>query len=248
MNLKNNVITDKKKIFFLALSLFLCSLTCVLLLIFRISITGSYRYKFFVWNLFLAWIPFFISLLLLFYFNKFKNWKKYAVFFITALFWLIFYPNSSYIISDFIYLAKYPIKIFNNNFLSKPSNIMWFDILLVFSFAFLGHFIGLISLFVFHKIFKVLFSNFQSWLFVFIAVILSGFGIYLGRFNRLNSWDLVTMPYETTLEITNSIFSVRALLFSIGFSLFTFVTYIVLYNFYNIGIKNDSSNENASPE
>jgi uncharacterized membrane protein len=66
---------------------------------------------------------------------------------------------------------------------------------------------------------------------------LSGFGIYLGRFNRLNIWDIVTTPYETTLEITSSIFSLRALLFSIGFSLFTFVTYIALYNFYNLGAR-----------
>jgi uncharacterized membrane protein len=241
--MNKNILIDKKKIYFLALSLFLCSLTCVLLLIFRISITGSYRYKFFIWNLFLAWIPFFISIVLLFLFNKSGGRKKYLLLFITAVFWLIFYPNSSYIISDFIYLAKYPIKIFTYNFLSKPSNIMWFDILLVFSFAFLGHFIGLISLFIFHRIFKVLFSNFKSWLFVFVSVILSGFGIYLGRFNRLNSWDLVTMPYETTLEITNSVFSARAVLFSVGFSLFTFVTYIVLYNFYNMEVKSDFTEE-----
>jgi len=230
--LKNNQLSG------LSISLFICFLTSVILIYFRIKITGSYRYNFFVWNLFLAWIPYLLSLFAI-YLSRKKDYKsKFLIFFITML-WMIFYPNSSYIISDFIYLAKYPIKIFNENSLATKSNIMWFDILLVFSSAFLGHILGLISLFIFHKFFEFIFNKMLGWMFVFVSVILSGVGIYLGRFLRLNSWDLVLTPYETTIEITNNIFNFRALFFSIAFSVFTFVTYIVLYNFYYIKVEKE---------
>jgi uncharacterized membrane protein len=234
---------QEKKFFFtnnhlsnLTLSLFLCSLSCIILIFFRINITGSYRYNFFIWNIFLAWVPYLFSLSVVYLYNKKEKKLRFLIILITVL-WLIFYPNTSYIISDFIYLAKYPIKIFNDNSLATPANIMWFDILLVFSSAFLGHILGLISLFVFHKFFELIFNKIFGWLIIFISIILSGFGIYLGRFIRLNSWDLVLTPYETTIEITNNIFNMRAVLFSIAFSVFTFVTYLVLYNFYYIKVE-----------
>jgi len=37
---------------------------------------------------------------------------------------------------------------------------------------------------------------------VIAAVLLSGFGIYLGRFLRWNSWDTITSPRQLSVEIT----------------------------------------------
>ena len=71
---------------------------------------------------------------------------------------------------------------------------LWYDIGLLATFSWTGCFLAVASLRTMHVVAQALVGNLMSWLFVLGAVVLSGFGVYLGRFLRWNSWDLLLEP------------------------------------------------------
>ena len=60
-----------------------------------------------------------------------------------------------------------------------------------------------------------------------------GFGIYLGRFLRFNSWDVLFKPrqlyHDIGLWVANPLANPNALAFPVLFATFLFVTYLMLY-------------------
>lgn len=220
------------KIVQLTLSLFFASIGCTILLELRVRLTGSIQYKFLIWNLFLAWIPYFISLFIKYialYIKKSKSLKFFI--FLFSFIWLIFLPNATYIVTDFIYILKFPFYIPDKTFFT-PNSLIWFDIVLSSSFAFIGHIIGLISILIMHILFNKIFNKPLGWTLIIISIILSGYGIFLGRFIRLNSWDIFHKPSLAVFHILSNLISVNAVLFSLGMGFFTFLTYIIIYFLY----------------
>lgn len=147
-------------------------------------------YGFLIWNLFLAGIPFLLSLII-FYF--YRSHPKKVGFFILAFLWLLFFPNSLYIITDFIHL--------------RPRNgvPLWFDLVLILSFAWDGLFLGFISLQIIHEIIAKAWNKVVGWVTALSVLFLSSFGIYLGRFLRWNSWDVLSDPNELLYDIVDRI-------------------------------------------
>lgn len=140
-------------------------------------------YSFLVWNLFLAWIPLGFA-----YTAWLMAWNKRLLVLavtVTAFLWLIFFPNAPYILTDFQHLGD-------------PSNVVpiWFDVILVVWFAWTGLLLGVISLYLMHDVVHRTFGRTAGWLFVFIVSFLSGVGIYIGRFIRWNSWDIIQQPND----------------------------------------------------
>lgn len=150
------------------------------LLILRINYSKSNFYFFLTWNLFLAWIPYIISKLI---YIRVKLAKDYSsvLFYLFLGLWLLFFPNAPYIITDFFHLKHYePVPL-------------WFDLILITSYAINGLFLGLYSLYTLQVI-LIRKHKIISWIFVFGSLFLSSFGIYLGRYLRWNSWDIVSNP------------------------------------------------------
>ncbi len=173
-----------------------------LLLKYRIHTTQSYFYLFLIWNLFLAFVPLGLSTYLS------QNINKYSVFAIFPI-WLLFLPNAPYIFTDLIHLGKY----------SKMG--FWYDLVLISSFAstgMLAYFITVKQMYVILK--QYLKPKNVQLLFVFIAF-LNGFGIYLGRFLRWNSWDIIHKPNKLFLEIftrlRHPIVHINSWLFTVAF-------------------------------
>lgn len=167
-------------------------LLCLLslgLLLFRISVTGQLHFIFLVWNLFLAYIPFGISTMMELKKKDIDQWQ----FWVIAPMWLLFFPNALYILTDLFHLHKIA---------GMPE---WFDLLLILTFAISGLLLGLFSLRSMHKIVEKLHSKWVGITFVISSIILGSFGVYLGRFERYNSWDIFRMPLEITKEIANRI-------------------------------------------
>ena len=158
------------------------------LLLGRIIATGSLGYIFLPWNLFLAFIPYWIT-------GGMKNDKGIAgkkIKFIAVLaIWLLFIPNSFYIITDLLHFARIR---------SAPK---WFDLLLIFSFALNGILFGIISLRRVELLLVKLRGKQFSVLLLFAVMWLCAFGIYIGRYLRFNSWDIVTNPFPLAEEIFN---------------------------------------------
>jgi len=217
---------------FLRLSLFcgLSTLGCLLLLLFRVILTGSLLYSFLAWNLLLAWIPYILSIGLLWVVRRIPSSRRLtAAAVAVGVLWLLFYPNAPYILTDFIYVIRFPFPRRAAGGLVGPRSLLWYDIVLNASFSFLGHLLGLISLVLVHRTLGRLLSPLVGWAAVCASVLLGGYGIYLGRFLRLNSWNVFTHPFSTLRSIFGAILDLKAVLFTLCFGFFIFLTYLVVY-------------------
>ena len=167
--------TDVKRIIVLALLL----IWCVGMVAVRIERTGSGYYRFLLGNLFLAGIPLFLSTGLRIA-DRFKlHWVMK-----TGLFalWLLFLPNAPYILTDILHLTR------------ANHAPVWYDLALLLSCAGTGLLFGYLSLIDVQTIVARHYSDVVGWVFALVSLCLSGFAIYLGRFLRWNSWDVITTP------------------------------------------------------
>lgn len=140
---------------------------------------GGLNYYYLVWNLFLAWLPLVFAYLLVKILKQ-NLWSSWPALSMTFL-WLIFLPNSFYMLSDFVHLSD-----------NLSANLM-FNIVLISSFAFNGLVLGYLSVMKIHR--RLLargHSSDLSWLLISLTLIVSSYAIYLGRVVRLNSWDFFT--------------------------------------------------------
>lgn len=160
-------------------------------------------YLFLLWNLFLAWIPYLASLRVDQLQRRSAGWFPQGV---GLLIWLAFLPNAPYIVTDFVHfrpLAPIPL---------------WFDLVLLFATASTGLLLGLLSLRETHWILRRWFSHGSTWLLILVAIGLAGFGVWLGRFQRWNSWDLVTRPQDLLRDIVGTLSERHELLHAMGIS------------------------------
>lgn len=174
-------------------------------------------YRNLVWNLFLAWLPYLFSMLAAYFFIKTpKRWWRLVV---PASLWLIFFPNAPYIITDFLHLTE------------RPYVPLWYDILLISIFAWTGIFLAIASLHTMQRITRHYGGEFLSWVFVAIALGLSGLGIYLGRFERWNSWDLLIRPRSIVADVmgrfADPLDNLRFFGFTMLFTAFLLVCYLM---------------------
>jgi uncharacterized membrane protein len=196
------------------------SLICVFLVAARITYSDSGRYTSLVWNLFLAWIPFALA-----YLAHAMSSKKLLLYFVlpvTAFLWLIFFPNAPYILTDLQHLAR-----------KTASAPLWYDVIVMVWFSWTGLLLGLISLYLMHDIVQRTFGRWLGWAFVFVVSGLSSFGVYLGRFVRFNSWDLLNDPKEIGVTVLGLAIdpSKRLVAFTILFTVFYLFVYLTLYAF-----------------
>jgi len=217
----------------LTVALCVASFGCLAMIVLRVVVTGSIRYSFLLWNLFLAWIPYLLALVILRIGAEPGPWigiRPLAV--LLGLAWLFFYPNAPYILTDFIHVIRGPLRFEPRLPLVTANALLWYDIILNSSFAFIGHIIGLISLLILHRLIQLKLNRRWGWGFAVAAIGLGGYGIYIGRFERLNSWDIVRDPLGTVRVAFANLFNQRAVLISLCFALFIFLSYIAVYWLY----------------
>ena len=154
--------------------LFFLSVFSILLTVVRVSVTGSSMFLFLWWNLFLAFIPWSIATLV-----RVRQIQNRWILSLLLICWIIFFPNAPYILTDLVHLQD------------DRSAPLWFDMMLLLSFGFAGMLYGFVSLHLLETRFLKKLSRFWSGVVSVGLVYLACFGIYLGRFLRWNSWDLV---------------------------------------------------------
>lgn len=195
MNLKISLQSYYSRIFFLRTELdrLLTSsiLFSCLLVVARIIYTGWLTYASLVWNLFLAFVPYFITVILK---AKPRLIEKKIVFSIFFFCWLLFIPNSFYIITDLFHLADH------HRDRQVPN---WFDLSMIVSFAWNGLLLGILSIRQMEKIAQQHLAYRQELFFLYPIMWLNALGIYVGRYLRYNSWDIVINPFDLLYDITN---------------------------------------------
>jgi uncharacterized membrane protein len=192
------------------------TLFCLLLLLIRAKVTQSVFFFFLIWNLFLAFIPYLISFFL---FTSVTFQERRFLRIGTLLVWLLFLPNSFYLLTDFVHINKFPDVPF------------WFDLVLVSSFSTTGFALGLFSIRTIEKIIQLHYSKIQSKIMLFCILYLTAFGIYLGRFLRFNSWDLLANPIDLFASCVDCLFIPDVQNFTLGFGTFLLVLYFVTASF-----------------
>lgn len=210
------------------LAFLIASIGCVIMLAGRYAVTGSIHYAFLVWNLFLAWIPYTASSWLVIIGEK-PGKTAAAVSAVLGAVWLLFIPNAPYILTDFIHIIVQPYPSGSDHGFLSGRPILWYDIILTASFAFIGHLIGLVSMTHIHHLVRERFSSGAAWILIGAVILLSGYGIYIGRFQRLNSWNIFTNPGQTIMVILRGVLYLKGVLFSLAVAFFIFLTYIPLY-------------------
>jgi uncharacterized membrane protein len=194
------------------------SLICIGLFAARATTSESDRYAFLVWNLFLAWIPLGYAWIA---YTSTRLPKIFKILLIgaCAFLWLIFFPNAPYILTDFQHLAKV-----------NGEAPVWYDVIMLLWFSWSGLLLGMISLAFMQKIVARWLGNFSSWVFVIGVTILSSFGIYVGRFLRWNSWDVLLKPLKLPGRFLSAVSQTqeRTLAFSFLFALFFLFVYVTI--------------------
>lgn len=173
----------KKHFLFILTIHIITSTLSVSLLAVRIIEAERAVFLFLAWNLFLAWMPFLFATAA---FTVRRNGLAAAGF---GLIWLLFLPNAPYIITDLIHLRWVE---------GAP---IWYDLSLFLSFSLAGLLLGLTSLNMMQTLVMERFGRLPSWLFVAVTMGLAGYGVYLGRFLRWNSWDVITNPFGLAGDI-----------------------------------------------
>ena len=196
------------------LLLVLC-LYAFFLLTSRILYTNQATYFFLIWNLFFATLPFLITSIGTKNIDVLMNPVKRNAF---AFVWLLFLPNSFYILTDFIHLTR------------SYSNLFWLDLPLLLSFASLGLILGIKSVLQFETTIQLLFKK-TPYLLLPVLFFLCGFGVYLGRIHRFNSWNIITNPVQLLSEAISVFFTIESILFSLVYGSFIHIIYaLTKYN------------------
>jgi uncharacterized membrane protein len=145
-------------------------------------------HRFLLWNLALAWIPFVAALSLEAIDAGWKTTKRPFLLLAAAATWLFFLPNAPYLVSDLTHF-------------DGDSSTPWLDLTRLVSFAWAGCLLAVLSLRIVHRVAERRIGVVGAWSAVVLAAIGSGFGVVLGRFSRLNSWQVVTAPRSVLDEV-----------------------------------------------
>lgn len=156
----------------------------------------SLEFDYLIWNLFLAWLPlvfaFWLTNVL-----KHKLWSSWTALGVTLL-WLIFLPNSFYMISDFIHLLD-----------AQRFDVLY-DAIMFTSFIYTGVLLGFSSLYLVHLELKKRFDGTTTAALLALTLFVCSVAIYIGRDLRWNSWDVVTNPGGLLFDVSDRLQSPAA--------------------------------------
>lgn len=144
----------------------------------RVLRTHSLAYVFLAYNLTLAWIPVGLAAA-----TRRLSKARPRLAAAAGVAWWLFFPNAFYLVTDFVHLHP------------RPGVPTWYDVALVTAFAWCGTLLALASLGRMHALVREAFGTLWGWAFAIFACLSSGFGIWLGRVQRWNSWDAALHPW-----------------------------------------------------
>jgi uncharacterized membrane protein len=151
----------------------------------------SLDYDYLVWNLFLAWLPliFAVRLVSLLQHKLWSSWEGLGV----SLLWLVFLPNSFYLISDFIHLQDV-----------QQVDVLY-DAIMFTSFIYTGVALGFSSLYLIHLQLRRRLSARAAGGWVGVTLFICSAAVYVGRDLRWNSWDILTNPGGLLFDISDRV-------------------------------------------
>jgi uncharacterized membrane protein len=176
--------------------------------------SGRLSHLFLLKNLTLAWLPLAFALLAAGIDARAAGRARIMVWGCAAA-WLAFLPNAPYLLTDLLHL-----RVQGNHF-------AWLDLVILPGFGWLGVALGFASLLVMQRLWRERLGALAAWVGVACSTGLAAVGIYLGRFRRWNSWDLLTQPQALLLDAASSLARLRAAAFVLACTAFLLTAYLV---------------------
>ena len=191
----------------------------------RIAQAHRLNYLFLIWNLILAWVPYAWSLWA--DASQRRHPRAWWRLIVPGALWLLFLPNAPYLVTDLVHLYE------------RPPVPLWYDIGLLAAFILSGCFLAVVSLHIMQALVRRVAGSLASWLFVGIAMGLSGLGVYLGRVQRWNSWDILFYPRDVLADATRPLLNpashLHPLALSALFAAVIFICYVMYLSAYQGG-------------
>lgn len=172
-------------------ALIVLSLAASGMLVVRLLAFNSWNYWYLNWNLFLAWLPLLFAGWLVVYLRK-HGWLSWQGLTLTGL-WLGFLPNSFYIATDLMHLQE------------ATDKTLLFDVVLLLLFTVAGFIVGFMSVYLIHQQLLKRINRASAGRIITLVFLLCSFAIYLGRFLRWNTWDVLANPAGLILDISDRI-------------------------------------------
>lgn len=172
------------------------------IILFVISLFETKIFNFMTLNLFLAYIPYELCLLL----KLFKPIKKFEwpLFVVFGMIFLLLVPNTFYMITDLIHLNQ-----FQFNFLVGLNLKEW----IFFTYLMLGVFLAMyVMILIFMEILHFTKHIWLNRILVIILMFLNGLGIYMGRFLRFHTVYLINEPLKIFYEVLG-VFNLKTFIF-----------------------------------
>ncbi|MFT8362526.1 MAG: DUF1361 domain-containing protein [Sporolactobacillus sp.] len=186
-------------------------------------LTHQFVHIMMIWNLFLAALP----LVFAFIYGKCLERKHVLLARLFGLLWLCFFPNSPYLITDFIHLQGitfiYDVPTVYSAVSYSTALISWMSLLQIGIAVIAGICIGMLSFAIVIREIDARWGRAIALLANLVFCLISGYSVYVGRFLRLNSWDIVN-PMQLVHKLSLSInrFTVE---FSLLFAFFIFMIF-----------------------
>jgi len=208
---------------FTLLLLLILSLVALFFHLVRIYFNSSVDFSM-DWNLFLSWIP----LITAFLANSLtKRYGKIPIVVgLLSILWIAFFPNAPYMVTDLAHLT-----------VDYQRDLTWHDTIMLFFYAEVSLFNGLVSLYWIHQSWRHVFSRTVSTGLLLVSLPLAGFGVYLGRMHRMNSWDILHDPRLILENLVQSLMDRTALVFSLEIGTLLGILYLVLWVIIRFRIK-----------
>jgi uncharacterized membrane protein len=201
-------------------SLAALSLFTLAMLAARVVYTRTGDHAWIAWNLVLAWVPFLVALVI---YARARSGASGAALAALGALWLLFFPNAPYIVTDLKHIG------------SGTGVPVLYDVLLLSAAAWAGLLLGLTSLFLIHGVARRFLGVVNAWALVVGVLALSSFGIYLGRVQRWNSWDVFVRPGALLGQIGDGVLHpashARPIALTVLLTGFLLASYLVLYSF-----------------
>ncbi|GKU79217.1 DUF1361 domain-containing protein [Paenibacillus sp. L3-i20] len=202
--------------------------------------TNTNMYNFLTWDIFLAWTPLFLSIAITKFFNNDRTMlNKLLIIFLSGA-WIFFLPNAAYLFTEIIHSFRYFERQGEEIFWDKMW--FWYSLTIAFVTAIIGLLLSTYSIYQMSKIVNRIFNKYVSSLFVVFVMLLSSIGVYIGRFNRWNSWDIIDQPKIIMKDILNDWFKEGSIL--LEFVTLMFVIQLFCYLVFSAAIRNKNNVRN----
>lgn len=170
------------------------------------------------WNLLLLLAPYLIIKFLEYYWkpNNFKKWQEKFILGVFFLIWLLFIPNSAYIITEVRHLHDYCP---GSGYLAICPENAWM-VMFFFVYSLIGWISFVYLLNQMRNFMEKSYNKLIAEVFVISVIPIITAGMLLGLINRWNSWETFTHPFkilnDLSLYFTNLMYLKNLLIFIIG--------------------------------